>query len=135
MIPPGSSLTDSRLPPIRQTVTLLNEAVDHRVDLAALELDEAGDHALGSLLLLVAAMLLALFGGFAALLTCAVLVWDSAHRDWWLAGICLALLAAAALAGLALRRRLRRWQPLAEFRTQIRQDRACLNRLIKTALP
>lgn len=112
---------------------LLSESVAHRAELAALELGEARDHALGSALLAGAAGALVLFTGFAVTLLLASLVWDDPHRAWWLGGLGAAYLAAAAGAGIALQRRMRDWQPLREIRHQLQEDHQCLSQLLKSA--
>jgi len=112
---------------------LLSESAAHRAELAALELGEARDHALGSTLLAGAAGALMLCTGFAVTLLLASLVWDDPHRGWWLGGLSTAYLGATVAAGIRLQRRLRDWQPLHEIRRQLREDHQCLSQLLKSA--
>jgi uncharacterized membrane protein YqjE len=131
----GSARTQPRVPPLGETAALLNEALLHRAELAALELDEAGGHARTSALLLGVGAVLGLLGGFAVTLTLAALVWDSPHRGWWLAGLCALYLLGAMAAGLCLRHRLKTWRPFGEIRAQLKEDHQCLVRLIKAIAP
>jgi uncharacterized membrane protein YqjE len=132
----GAALSSStRLPSLSQAASLASEALGHRMQLAGLELDEAGSHAQASLVLLAVSVLFGLLGGFAFTLTLAALVWDSPHRPWWLAGLCAAYLAISGIAAFVLARRFRTWRPFSETRAQLQQDQACLNQLIQTTLP
>ncbi len=131
----GQTTPRPRLPPLGEATNLLNDALSHRADLAAIELAEARAHAQLSLLLLGIAALLALLGGFALTLTLTGLVWDSPHRVAWLTGICVAYLLGAGIAGFLFHRRMQGWQPFAEIRNQLQQDHQCLIRIIKSILP
>lgn len=131
----GTSATRSCVPPLGVTTTLLTDALSHRTDLAALELDEAREHVQTSALLLGASVFLVVLAGFAFTLTFTVLVWDQPHRGWWLAGLCALYLAGAGLSGYRLRQRLHTWRPFTEIRAQLQQDQQCLNRLIKSIIP
>lgn len=122
-----------QLPAPGVALSLFAESVAHRAGLAALELAEAREHALGSLLLAAGTAALALFTGFALTLLAASLVWDLPNRGWWLAGLVAAYLAGAAAAGCLLTRRLRTWRPLAEVSAQLQEDTRCLTHLIKSA--
>jgi uncharacterized membrane protein YqjE len=114
-------------------LSLFTESVAHRAELAALELDEAREHAVGSLLLAAGTAALVLFTGFALTLLAASLVWDLPGRGWWLAGLMAVYLAGAVTAGFLLTRRLRTWRPLAEVSHQLQEDARCLSHLIKSA--
>ncbi len=122
-----------QLPAPGVALSLFAESVAHRAELAAIELDEAREHALGSLLLAAGTAALVLFTGFALTLLAASLVWDLPNRGWWLAGLVAAYLAGAAAAGCLLTRRLRTWRPLAEVSAQLQEDTRCLTHLIKSA--
>jgi len=121
-----------QLPPPGVALGLLSESVAHRAELAALELEEAREHAARSGLLAGAAAGLALCTGFALTLFVAGLVWDRPERAWWLAGLCAVYLAATMASCFMLSRRLRSWRPLGEIQTQLRQDYQCLNKLLKS---
>jgi uncharacterized membrane protein YqjE len=123
----------AEFPAPRIALSLLGESLAHRAELAILELGEARDHALGSMLLAAAAAALLFSTGFAFTLLLTALVWDDPHRGWWLGGLAVAYLAAATAAGTALRYRLRRWRPLEEIRRQLQEDQRCLNQLLKSA--
>lgn len=122
-----------QLPAPGVALSLFAESVAHRAELAALELAEAREHALGSLLLAAGTAALVLFTGFALTLLAASLVWDLPNRGWWLAGLLAAYLAGAVGAGCLLTRRLRTWRPLAEVSAQLQEDARCLTHLIKSA--
>lgn len=131
----GTSEPRPHMPPLREVTTLLNDAVSHRTELAAIELAEARLHARTSALLLGMVALLSLLAGLALTLTVAGLVWESPSRAWWLAGMCALYVVGAALAGWMLRRRLQTWQPFSEIRNQLQQDHQCLIRLAQSILP
>lgn len=122
-----------RFPSPGVAFSLLSESAGHRAELAALEMGEARDHALVSVLLAVGTGAIALVTGFAITLLLASLAWDSPHRVWWLAGICATYLATAMGLGFVLVRRLRDWCPLESTHTQLQEDLQCLNKLIKSA--
>jgi uncharacterized membrane protein YqjE len=123
------------MPPLREAAALLNDAVSNRKDLAAIELAEARGHAGLSALLAGVVAVFIFLGGLMLTLTIAGLVWDSPHRTWWLAGISATCVGGAAIAVLALRRRLRAWQPFGEIRRQLQLDHQCLSQLIQAILP
>lgn len=106
------------------------EGLMHRGQLATLEMAEARDHAARTALIALLAGVGALLAGFAALLTLAALVWQRDDRGLILGLATLALvLGAGGLGGWAARR-LRAWQPLAETRRQLHEDRVCLENLL-----
>lgn len=129
------AVSPRRVPSLAETAALLDEALDHRTELAALELAEARSHAQASVVLLAACAVLGLLAGVAFTLTVAVLVWDNPERGWWLGGLAAGYLVAAIGAALALRHRLQTWAPFADIRSQLQQDRQCLTRLIKALIP
>lgn len=124
-----------QLPPPRVALELFSESVTHRAELAALELEEAREHAAGSTLLAGAVAALALFAGFALTLLVASLVWELPNRGWWLGGLCGVYVAGTVTAGLVLARRLRAWRPLGETQAQLQQDYQCLRHLLKSIAP
>jgi uncharacterized membrane protein YqjE len=133
------SLLDSiesrpQVPSLGTVVRLLNDALENRLGLAGVELDETRVHASVSALLLGVVVCLVNFAGFAFTLMAAALVWDSGHRGAWLAGIGGGYVAAAALLSFVLWRRLRNWRPFAETKSQLNQDQQCLKELTKSIL-
>lgn len=131
------SLLDSiearpQVPSLGTVFRLFNDALANRVDLAALEMEETRAQASASALLLGAIVCLVHFAGFAFTLMVAALVWESAHRGAWLAGLGGAYLLAGGVAALALWRRLRAWRPFAETKSQLHQDQQCLRELTKS---
>jgi uncharacterized membrane protein YqjE len=132
--PSTSSVPPPRLqlPAPGVALGLFTESFAHRAELAALELTEAREHALGSSLLAGATAALVLFTGFAFTLLVAGLVWDDPHRGWWLGGLNAAYLAATVATAFILTRRLRTWRPFGETQRQLQEDYQCLNRLIKS---
>jgi uncharacterized membrane protein YqjE len=121
-----------QLPPPGVALNLFSESVAHRAELAALELEEARDHAARSAILAGAAIGLGLCTGFAVTLVVAALVWDRPGRAWWLAGLGIVYLAAAVASGFMLSRRLRDWRPLGETQNQLQRDYQCLSQLLKS---
>src|SRR3954469_20638526 len=112
--------TESRpqVPSLGTALRLFNDALANRLDLAALELDETRTEAGTAAGLLGATFCLAQLAGFAFTLMVAALVWDSAHRGLWLAGLGGLYLAGCGCSVLLLRRRLRIWKPFAETKSQ-----------------
>lgn len=130
---PAEAEERPQLPPLGKAISLLGESVGHRAELAALELSEAREHVVGSLLLAAGTAALVLFTGFALTLLAASLVWDSPNRGWWLAGLTAVYVISAIATGFALVRRLHTWRPLSELQFQLKQDYQCLNNLVKSA--
>jgi len=133
------SLLDSiesrpQVPSLGTVVRLLNEALENRLGLADVELDETRVHASVSALILGVVLCLVNFAGFAFTLMVAAIVWDGAHRGAWLAGLGGVYLAAAAIASFVLWRRLRDWRPFAETKSQLNQDQQCLKELTRAIL-
>jgi uncharacterized membrane protein YqjE len=123
-----------QMPSLGTVVRLLNDALENRLGLAGVELGETRVHATVSALLLGAVVCLVNFAGFAFTLMTAALVWDSAHRGAWLAGLGAFYLTAAATVSFVLWRRLRDWRPFAETKSQLSQDQQCLKELSKSIL-
>ncbi|MEO6995865.1 MAG: phage holin family protein [Lacunisphaera sp.] len=134
-----SSLTSAKprpqLPAPGVALSLLGESLDHRRELAALEVWEARDHAIVSTLLGAGAAALVLLTGFAITLLVASLVWESPHRVGWMVGVCLVYGGSAVGVASVLVKRLRTWRPLEETQSQLEQDFQCLSKLIKSVLP
>jgi uncharacterized membrane protein YqjE len=133
------SLLDSiesrpQMPSLGTVVRLFNDALENRLGLAGVELDETRVHASVSALLLGVVVCLVNFAGFAFTLMVAALVWDSGHRGAWLAGLGGFYAAAAGLTSFFLWRRLRDWRPFAETKSQLNQDQQCLKELTKSIL-
>lgn len=131
----GTPAPRPRLPSPGEALRLLGTAWDHRSALARLELEDARDHVAGSALVAAALYFLTLLSGVAFTLLVAALVWDSPHRAWWLGGLCALYAGGAAAAAWTLLHRWRTWQPLAETRAQLRDDRQCLTQVIGSVLP
>jgi uncharacterized membrane protein YqjE len=130
----GSPSPRPRRPSLGEAYGLLGDSLDHRAQLASLELAEARDHLVVSAVIAAGTIGLALVTGFAVTLLVAGLVWDSPNRGWWLGGLAALYLLGTVGTGLALRRRLKTWRPLSETAFQLQQDQTCLRNLIKTAL-
>lgn len=124
-----------QLPPVSRVLHLFNDAVEHRAELAAVELGEAGSHVQTSLLLFLGAAVFALLTGFAFTLMVAGIVWDLPHRGWWLAGLFAVYFAGTAGLVFSLRHRFQTWRPLKETRSQLKQDHQCLRTLFKSIIP
>ena len=129
------AFSSHRVPSLGESTALLEHALSHRSELAAIELGEARRHAQGSALLLAVCAVLVLWTGLAFTLTITVLVWASPQRGWWLAGLTAVYLIGATLAALALHRRLQTWQPFAAIKAQLQQDHQCLHQVAKSILP
>jgi uncharacterized membrane protein YqjE len=106
------------------------EGLMHRSQLATLEMTEARDHAARTALIGLLAGVGALLAGFAALLTLAALVWHRDDRGLILGLATLVIVIGAGALGAWAAHRLRTWQPLAETRRQLREDRICLENLL-----
>ncbi|HEY4248835.1 MAG TPA: phage holin family protein [Lacunisphaera sp.] len=134
-----SSIVSARprpqLPAPGVAFSLLGESLDHRRELASLEVGEARDHAIVSTLLAAGTAALVLLTGFAVTLLVASLVWESPHRVAWMVGVCMVYGGTAVWIGSVLVKRLRTWQPLQETQSQLEQDFQCLSKLIKSVLP
>ena len=117
----GSGLLGS----VKQALQTASQLLESRAELFLLELKEERVR-------VVAALLLALAGGICALMTLllvtftiVIVFWDT-YRIAVLVGLIAVYGAGAVGALVALRRRLRRWQPFAASLEQIKKDRACL---------
>ena len=131
---PTGNASRPQLPAPGVAFSLFTESIAHRAELVSVEVSEARDHALVSVLLAVGTFALALLSGFAITLLLASLAWDSPHRGLWLAGLCALYVVAGVALAFALVRRLRTWRPLDETQTQLQEDFQCLSKLIKSAV-
>lgn len=130
----GSGEPRPQVPPLGAVVRLLNDALENRLALAGVELDETKSHVSVAAVLLGIVACLVIFAGFAFTLMVAALVWDSPHRGAWLAGLGGFYVLAAAAVSFVLWRRLKGWQPFAETKSQLNQDQQCLKELTKSIL-
>lgn len=131
----GSAAPRPRLPSPGEILGLAGSAFSHRTELASLEFEEAREHAARSALMGGIVVLLTFFTGFAFTLFVAALAWDSPHRAAWIGGLCAAYLVGGVALAFALRSRLRNWQPMSDTQAQLREDRQCLEQLVKSVVP
>ena len=116
------------------SVTVIARGVEHRAELAALELDEARTNTVSLLTLLVAGAVVALLTGFALNFFVAALWWDTPHRLLSI-GLLAGVQAVAAIWLIARwRHQARSWRPRASTFEQLRKDGQCLHELIKNPL-
>lgn len=132
LLNPGE--TRSRVPSLGTVFRLANDALENRLALAGVELDETKVQATVAALLLGVVACLVNFAGFAFTLMIAALVWDSEHRVAWLAALAGGYALAAGAVSFALWWRLRDWRPFAETKAQLNQDQQCLKELTKSIL-
>jgi uncharacterized membrane protein YqjE len=132
---PSAKSLDHRpqLPAASEIIGLFTESVAHRAELAAIELDEAREHAVTSSILAALALTLVLFTGIGFTFFYAGAVWESPNRNLWLGGLCGVYLAAAAIVCVLLTRRLRTWRPMGETQGQLQRDYQCLSQLFHRA--
>jgi uncharacterized membrane protein YqjE len=123
-----------QVPSLGTAVRLFNDALENRLALAGVELDETKAQATVAAVLLGVAACLVNFAGFAFTLMVAAFVWDSPHRGAWLAGLGGFFVLAAGAVSFILWRRLRDWKPFAETKSQLNQDQQCLKELTKSFL-
>lgn len=126
---PSPSLTPGldRAPPAARAIL---SGLRHRGELAALETAEARDHLLRSLLLGAAGLIAAQLAALGLMFALAAAVWHREDRGWLLGAFALGQLVLAAALVRSLVRRLRRWEPLAETRRQLRADGECIEDLL-----
>src|SRR5690606_23588242 len=114
-----SDTTDTRPKPLsllerlRATGSLFLRACEHRAELAALEMGEAKDEAVGLVILSVVGSVAALMSGFALNLLVAAIWWDSPSR---VLAVSLALAIQVLIAVIAVvvcTTRLKRWRPFS----------------------
>ncbi len=113
----------------------LLDGVNHRLRLSLVELADLRDQIASSLVLGLAALILALLGGIAATFAIAAAIWHREDRELWLALLTLAYLGGAVALGLAMTRRLKRLELLPETARQLNEDRLCLGALLHEEKP
>lgn len=115
---------------VQTSAAVFVRGIDHRAELAALEMGEARDHAVGLSGLFLISAVGALLTGFAVNLLVAALWWDTPHR---VLAISLSIGAQAAIAITAATlcvRRARLWRPLSQTLDQLKKDSQCLHELL-----
>lgn len=120
-------------PNLHQHFQLAIRSVDHRADLAGVELAEARDQLLTVLLLILGtAIFLIIAGGMLSVLI-VTLTWDTPYRLHAISGLLAIYLIGAGVCLGVMRFRLRQWKPFALTKDQIRQDAHCINTLIESS--
>lgn len=115
---------------LQSSAAVLARGFDHRAELAAIELGEARDHAVGISGLFMLGAVAALLTGFAINFFVAALWWDTPHRllaIGLLAGVQGAVALTAVLTAV---NRARSWYPLAHTFDQLKKDSQCLRDLL-----
>jgi uncharacterized membrane protein YqjE len=121
----------ARIPSFPVALSLFSEATAHRAELAGLELAEARDHALHSMVLAVITGALVNLTGFSLTLLVAALVWNDPHRNWWLGAMAVLYAGVTLALFFNFLRRMRAWRPLEETSRQLKSDCQCLQRLLQ----
>lgn len=111
------------------------DGASHRLRLANLELADLRDQIVSSLLLVLAALVLALMGGIAATFAIAAALWHREDRGLWLVLLTLAYFGVACVLAAVAALRLRRLELLPETSRQIDEDRLCLGALLNDERP
>lgn len=106
------------------------DGVNHRLRLACVELADLRDRIVSSLLLGLAALVLALLGGIAATFAVAAAIWHREDRGLWLALLTFAYLGVACVLAAVAVLRLKRLELLPETSRQLDEDRLCLGVLL-----
>lgn len=132
--PAISTFTSVGLGQIISALKIVLDATAHRGELASLELAQARDHVFATMFIGLAAVVLALLGGFAATFTLAVLVWSHPDRGLILGLVSLGYFICAGLLVFVALRRLQTWHPLGETRRQLHDDRLCLQSILTPSL-
>jgi uncharacterized membrane protein YqjE len=115
---------------LQSSAAALVRGLDHRAELASLEMSEARDHAVGISGLFLLSAVAALLTGFALNFFVAALWWDTPHRLLAL-GLSVAVQAAVATtAAVICVRRARLWRPLPQTIDQFKKDSQCLHELL-----
>jgi uncharacterized membrane protein YqjE len=109
------------------------DALVHRGELAALELAEARQYGVRTVLISVISVAFVLLAGTAATFAVAAAVWDRPDRGMILSLLALGYFTASVLFALVAARRLRDWQPFAETARQLREDCACIQEIVNDA--
>jgi uncharacterized membrane protein YqjE len=115
---------------LHASAAVLARGVDHRAELAAIELVEARDQAVGLSSLFLLGGVAALLTGVALNILVAAIWWDTPHRVLAV-GLFTALQAAlATFAIVRATRRTRDWAPLSQTLEQLKKDAQCLRDLL-----
>ncbi|MGC4072738.1 MAG: phage holin family protein [Nibricoccus sp.] len=115
---------------LQSSAAVLARGLDHRAELASLELEEARDHANGLFGLFLLGAIAALLTGFALNFFVAALWWDTPHRLLSLGLLAVVQGAVAAAALITALRRSRKWHPLAQTFAQLKKDSQCIRELL-----
>jgi uncharacterized membrane protein YqjE len=132
---PSASSIFSGVSRLRSSAATVLRGLDHRAELASLELGEARGHATGIAALFLVSAVAALLTGFALNFFVAALWWDTPHRLLALGVSTLTQALVAAGSAFACVRRARRWRPLPETFEQLRRDSQCLHQLLNSPPP
>jgi uncharacterized membrane protein YqjE len=101
----------------------------HRAELVSIELAEARNEAVVSLLLLAGAAALLLLFLFAGTLLIAAAVWETAYRLPVLGGLTFIYLVGGIVLSLIARQRLAAWKPFEATADQFRKDGDCIEQI------
>ena len=101
----------------------------HRAELVSIELAEARNEAVVSLLLLVGAAALLLLFLFCGTLLIAAAVWETSYRLPVLGGLTVLYLAVGGTCAWLARQRLKAWRPFEATADQLRKDGDCLEKI------
>ena len=104
-------------------------ALGHRAELAGIELAEARNEAVVSLLFVWGAAALLLLFGFALTFLIAAAVWDTAMRVPVLGAITFLYLVAGIGLAVVARQRLVAWRPFEATADQLKKDGQCLEKI------
>jgi uncharacterized membrane protein YqjE len=115
---------------LQSSAAVFVRGIDHRAELAALEMSEARDHAVGITGLFLISAVAALLTGFAINFLVAALWWDTPHRVLAIA-LSIAVQATIAVTAATLCvKRARVWRPLSQTIDQLKKDSQCLHELL-----
>jgi uncharacterized membrane protein YqjE len=120
---------------MRATIGIVARGLEHRAELAGVELVEARQEAAIVSAYLAVGALIALHAGLAANLLIAAIWWDSPHR---VLAMVVALTAQASLAAICIGIgvfRARRWHPFATTIEQLKKDSQCVRDLTQPKSP
>jgi uncharacterized membrane protein YqjE len=115
---------------LQSSASILARGIDHRTELASIELSEARDDAVAISALLIGGVVAGVLAGVALNLLVAAIWWDTTHRVRAIS-LSLTVQIVVAISVFALgRRRLRLWHPLASTIDQLKKDAVCVRDLI-----
>jgi uncharacterized membrane protein YqjE len=115
---------------LHASAAVFARGVDHRAELAAIELVEARNQAAGLSGLYLIGGVVALLTGVAINFLVAAIWWDTPHRILAV-GLFTGLQATVAtIAIVAATRRMREWAPLSQSFQQLKKDAQCLRELL-----